>query len=871
MLQTAWAAFEGRVRSEAPGLLEDLRALASLVSPGAASGAEPTLPRPPFAAPLDPTPAAPASRPPEASDPERYEVLGPLGRGGTGTVERVRDRWLHRVVARKVIHPGMAPESKARFLAEARATAQLQHPGIVPVHDVGETSDGRLWFTMTEVQGDTFWSVIRREHRSASAGTGDRPVALRRLVATFHAVCQAVGYAHERGVVHRDLKPANVMVGAHGEVLVVDWGLAKVVTPSGRPDAVAEPVHTGRPTGEETGSGAVMGTPAFMSPEQARGEGVDARSDVYALGAMLYEALTGAAPYRGTSSEVVAAVLAGPPPSLRGPAGASVRARFGVDVEELVEVCERAMSRSPSDRFAAGSAVAEAVQSWLDGSRRREQALAVVAAAAAKGPEAAALRAAAAALRAGAAAALKGVEGWRPEEDKAAAWAEEDEAESLEVRASLLDLAEEQLLHASLTHAPELPEAHAALAERYLREHEAAEAARGSGARPEALLRTHLAALPEGHPVRRSGFAYLQGDGALTLRTDPEGAVVELFRYEPRNRRLVAVPERALGRTPLVAVPLARGSYLCVVRHPERAPVRYPVHIGRGEHWDGVPPEGGGPQPVYLPRPGELGPDDCYVPPGWFWSGGDPMVPNTLPRRRLWVDGQVFRRFPVTNREYLRFLDALVASGREEEALRYAPRERAGTAGEQGALIYGYEDGQFRLRPDADGDVWALDWPVMMVDWYGAAGFAAWEAERTGQPWRLPGELDWEKAARGVDGRWFPWGDHVDPSWACSSQSHRRPPLPAVVDSYPVDESVYGVRGLGGNMRDWCTDGSPPDGPVAPRARAPSAADPGGADRVLRGGSWNLAPAAARVTFRNRNASSIRYNVLGFRLARSLP
>jgi serine/threonine-protein kinase len=541
--------------------------------------------------------------------------------------------------------------------------------------------------------------------------------------------------------------------------------------------------------------------------------------------------------------------------------------------DELAVACEQAMARDARDRHATAEAFAEALQSWLDGSKRREQALAVVARAHAKAPEAAALRARAAALRARAAAALKDVAGWQPEEDKAGAWAQADEAAALEERAVLVELEEEALLRASLTHAPELPEAHAALAERARAAHAASEAMRASPARPEALLRQHLAALSEDHPVRRSGVAYLKGDGALTLVTDPPGAEVLLYRYEPRNRRLVEVQERVLGRTPLRSVSLRMGSYLCVLRHPERAPVRYPVFLARGEHWDGVPPEGGDPDPVRLPRREELGPDDCYVPAGWFWSGGDPRIANGLPRRRLWVEGQVFRRFPVTNQEYLSFLDALVATGREEEALRYAPREGSGKVTEPGPLLYGYDGRRFVLRPDLEGDVWDPRWPVMMVDWHGAAAYARWLAAESGRPWGLPGELAWEKAARGVDGRLFPWGDQVDPSWACTSQGHRGRPLPAPVDSHPVDQSVYGVRGLGGNISDWCADAYQLEGPPVVGGRpadGPEQPDPL-ANRVNRGGCWNSAPTWARTAFRIWNAPASRYANLGFRLARPYP
>jgi formylglycine-generating enzyme required for sulfatase activity len=878
MLQADWSAFEVRLQARAPDLHAELRALLAQSFPAstvAGSSTDPTLLRPPSAEPTqrvaDEGPSALVGSLPAAA---AHQVLGELGRGGMGVVERVWDPRLRRVVARKVMHATLSAGARARVLEEARATAQLQHPGIVPVYDLGE-ADGRPWFTMKEVQGETLRTVLRREHQAARRSAEGRSAGLRRLMAIYLAVCRAVGFAHARGVVHRDLKPTNVMVGGHGEVLVMDWGIAKVLAggdeewvPDGR-----DP--TGRASAEQTRVGSVLGTPAFMSPEQARGEvaSVDQRSDVYALGAVLYELLTGAAPYRGDSAEVVRAVVVGPPPSLRGLAGERALSTFGAEAGELVEVCERAMSRAREDRPADASVLADAVQAWLDGSRLREQAMAVVADAAARTPQVAALRARAVLLRTEAEAELKGVGTWQPEADKVAAWAKEDEATALEQQAALVDLEAESLLRASLTHAPALPEAHAALAERYQREHAAAEVARTSPARAEALLRQHLVALPDGHPVRRAGAAYLQGDGALTLITDPPGAEVELHRYELRSRRLVAVPERALGRTPLRAVPLARGSWLCVVRHPERAPVRYPVFLRRGEHWDGVPPEGGDPHPVVLPRPSELGPDDRYVPAGWAWTGGDREALNSLPRRRLWVDGHVVRRFPVTNREYLVFLDALVAAGRADEALRFAPRERAGTVTDEGALVYGFDGRCFSLRPDADGDVWAPDWPVILVEWFGAEAFAAWEAQRTGQPWSLPSEIAWEKSARGVDGRIFPWGDWADTSWACINPSYRGRAVPAVVDSYPVDESVYGVRGLGGNVRDWCAEDWRAEGPPVEGSRIlhPPAGAARGPARVFRGGGWNFTTTHSRSSFRDRAASVTRSSLLGFRLARVFP
>ncbi|MFZ5476608.1 MAG: bifunctional serine/threonine-protein kinase/formylglycine-generating enzyme family protein [Myxococcota bacterium] len=785
---------------------------------------------------------------------QRYVRLGLIGEGGTSEVWRVLDRALGRTLAMKVIRPDLGERASivARFVEEAQATAQLQHPGIVPVHEIGTLADGRRFFTMREVRGRTLTEVI------AEVGGG----ASRRLVDAVLRVCEAVAYAHARGVVHRDLKPDNVMVGAHGEVLVVDWGLAKVL---GRPQRDDEAVLTDRSRDPRraTLQGSVAGTPAYMPPEQARGETdrVDARADVYALGAILFEALTGAPPYEGDRAvDVLEKVLAGEPdplPRLRGLP------------PELVAACTRAMARDANDRLRDAGELAAEISAWLEGARRREHALGEVEAARALGPEAAALRERARALRGEATRALEGVAPWEPEERKAAAWAKEDEAAALEREADRAELRVEQVLHGALRVDAALPEAHAGLAARYLAAHAAAEAARDpeASARAELALREHAEALPEGHEVRRRCAAWLAGDGALSLITDPPGAEVHLHRFAPRGRRLVPVFERSLGPTPLRAVRLAMGSYLCVLRHPERPDVGYPVYIGREEHWDGVPP--GASEPLAIPLPRDLGPDDCYVPAGWFWSGGDPGVPDGLPLRRLWCDGLVVKRFPVTHRQYVAFLDDLVARGREDEAIRWAPRDR--TSGDDAAVVYGRDaEGRFVMRPDADGDLWDLDWPVMTLSFWSARAYARWEAERTGLGWRLPGELEWEKAARGVDGRFFPWGDWLDPSWCNMRDSHPRRPLPAVVDSFPADVSPYGVRGLGGNVMDWCADPWSKAGPDCPGDRVSPPPDDAAEDRrPSRGGHWIGSARVPRSATRWSNDASFRFHNMGFRLVRS--
>ncbi len=806
----------------------------------------------------------------------RYDDLGFLARGGMGEVRRVRDRVLNRELALKVVHAPILhePALLARFIEEAQATAQLEHPAIVPVHDLGQLPDGRVWFTMKVVHGRTLAEVIRTAHAAASetGPLGGDDGGLRPVIVAFHAVCQAVAFAHDRGVVHRDLKPENVMVGAFGEVYVLDWGLAKI---TGRPDlpAAAGALGAGgrgREAHPATRQGQVAGTPSYMAPEQAHGEVdlVDARSDVYSLGAMLYEILAGRPPYLGAAREVVHAVRAGPPPAVEvvAPAGRALPAA-------LVVACTRALAREPSARFPSATALAEAVAAHLDGSQRRAQALAVVAEAARRVPEAAAWRDRARALRAEAEAALAGVAPHQPEADKAAAWAREDEALACERRAAHAEFEEEQLLQAALTHASDLPEAHAALASRYRALQAVVEDGRGDTSRLEALWRNHAEALPLTHAARAEHLSALRGDGALTLLSDPPGARVRLHRFVRENRRLVARFERDLGPAPLHAIPLPMGSYLCTLHAPGRAVVRYPVFIGRGAHWDGVPPDGGGPAPVWLPPEGALGGDDVYVPAGWFWAGGDADAMWGTPRRRVWVDAFVLRRFPFTHAECIAVLNAMVAAGRVDDALRFAPRDPPVDAGRLGALRYTFDGQAFHLPAAAATWGWEPATPVTLVDWPSAAALCAHVAAQTGQPWRLPGELEWEKAARGVDGRFFPWGDWLDPAWACIRDSHAGERAPAPIGAFPVDESVYGVRGLAGNTRDWCvepyTAGGP--APTGGRAPAPETHGPAGAlGRTLRGGSWDFAATTARLANRYRCQSDNRYDYLGFRLARAI-
>ena len=234
----------------------------------------------------------------------RYRFGDELARGGMGVVYRATDITFDREVAIKVVGPGLADTNAARrFVAEARITGQLQHPGIPPVHDLGTLPDGRPFLAMKLIKGHTLAVHVRSIRTDIDR---DGPEDLERLTRIFEQVCQAVAYAHSRRVIHRDLKPQNVMVGAFGEVQVMDWGLAKEFTPTTSPFLPAAPSsppseEMGNDPDERTMAGQVMGTPSYMPPEQARGEidRMDERADVFALGGILLTLLTGQPPYTG--------------------------------------------------------------------------------------------------------------------------------------------------------------------------------------------------------------------------------------------------------------------------------------------------------------------------------------------------------------------------------------------------------------------------------------------------------------------------------------------------------------------------------------------------------------------------------------------
>ncbi len=788
----------------------------------------------------------------------RYELLDLLGRGGMGEVHRARDHRLGRLVALKIATRFGTPAQRSRFLHEAQTTAQLDHPGIVPIYDYGELDDGALYYTMPVVRGRTLGQVLREVHR---ASEGDRwepapdGTTFRRLIASFLAVCEAMAYAHDRGVIHRDLKPENVMLGRYGQTVVVDWGLARILgTPSLDPDPDEDDaVRTERSSSAGTQWGAVTGTPQYMPPEQARGEldQLGPWSDAWSLGAILYEILTGRPPYVGRSKVlVVAQVISTPPDPVR------THARLPVP-DELAALADRCLEPDLDRRPDSARVLVEEVRSWLDGQRARERALDLVRQADALVDPVAEARARADQREREARRLLAAVESWRPVEDKLPGWRLEDEAWSLRAEADRVEQQRLQRLREALNLVPDLDEANARLAAHYRALHEAAEQAgdRRRMAEAEALLRAH----DTGAHAR-----YLRGTGSLVLHTSPAGAEVSIHPYELRERRLVQGDEVWADTAPLVDLELPAGSYVAVLRAPGRAVVRWPFRIRRGQRTAAIPPGADAPRPVVLPPVDALAPDECLVPAGWF-TFGDPEAYGGIAQVELWVDAFVAQRTPVTVGAFLEFLAALRADGDPRfEVFRPTPEQMALRDGPDGSLLPG---------PDAEGFDWEAAMPMSYVSYSAAVAYAAWRAARDGKPWRLPTEVEWEKAARGVDGRIYPWGAFLDPTWCAVNGSAPGAPAPRPVGSHPVDRGPYGLQDACGAVTEWTSTLYRMDGPtIVDQREAPDDPEPLGGDtcRVGRGAAFYYGPAMARLGTRFMVSEVLRDPSSGFRLVRSV-
>jgi serine/threonine-protein kinase len=734
-----------------------------------------------------------------------YTLLGELGRGGMGVVYRVRRDDLKREFALKVMLKPDDSKAVERFLREARAAAALSsHPGIVAVHDVGEAEDGTLYLAMDRVKGLSLDLMI--DEMSLPPQEWARVVG--------HAA-EAIHFAHIHGILHRDIKPGNILVdGESGRARVTDFGLAF------RSDDT-----------KLTNSGDIVGTPAYMPPEQATGDPLDERADVWSLGATLYECLTGRPPFDGTTAlNVLTAIMTKEPKRMVGLP------------RDLVAITMKCLEKDPDRRYPSALALVQDIGRFIDGKpviakpagvfdrlRKRVK----------RNPVAAgALVLATAATLAGGGvvgfqhlqakaqqeavtqafidagnthhAAYQDAEGREREENYIAAWSAYQGA------------------HRLLAKTPEHPAygiAEKALADMAWGRLKTAEA---DGIHDEAARFEN--------DLRKYGATHyaesLQGDGILTLDTEPSGATVECFKYVDEGGRLVETPFMELGQTPLKGVSLPMGSYLLIIKSKGYRDTRYPVLIERLEK-EVIE------EPIPLYTDAQIGEDFIYVPGGESILGGDSKAFNASERKKQWVDGFLLAEHEVTFKDYSEFILDLIRRGTPvEEIQNRCPRNPANRK-----WAWRIESGTIQNYVRGAGD----STPMFGISWFHAKEYCDWLSKKIGRDISMPSGVEWERAARGADGRYFVWGDGFDESWVvCGKESGNNQPQNVMYGKHDV--SVFGIHDLAGGMSEWCRD------------------EKYATSKIVRGGAWNTAEEMVRASFEAGVSQSKIMNSLGFRV-----
>ncbi len=732
---------------------------------------------------------------------ERFQLIGTLGEGGMGKVLSFLDRGLDRRVAVKIARDKSERGACETLEREARVLGGLFHPNIIPVYDIGDDDEWGTFYVMPLLAEPTMQDALRalREGKTTHG----------RLLRLFIQVCQAVAYAHSRGIVHCDLKPENVLLGSFGEVFVADWGFA-------------HREGDGRPTRG--------GTAGFMPPEQLkRGGRVDTRTDVFALGVMLYLLLTDSYPFPFIAfEEWDEAVKAGKspfPPAV--PPSQKVSDRRVP--AELDEICMRALELDRNARLSTVRELVNALEAFVEGTKekkRREKRAAELCTEGQELAESYSELLDAATSAAGELARLRArASGWADESTKEELWQAEDAAKVMSALMSRTFQASVTAFEHALEEVPGFARARQALCALYRAEHQRALLTRDDAKRRQYEARA--LELDDG-----SFASFLDRAGELQLgfsgTVEPERVTLHaLVEHGPRLEAGVEVARAEVAGS----LPLAPGDYLARALLGAGVVATAPVRITPG-HTSTLSfaldeSQGGW---VHIPAgPALLGGHETSL-------HGDELA--LMP-----VAAFTIMRFPVTVAEYFAFIGDVGGSDRARiEAL--LPRD------ESGAALWLW-DAETRSPLPALAAHWGAPerLPVIGIDLSCARAYAEWASTREGRKLRLPHDDEWEKAARGVDGRRYPWGDRFDGSLCKTRESHAARAVPEPVGAAPLDESPFGMRDCAGGVAEWVEAGSESVGAV-------------------RGGSWADWSMACHLGARRTLAKTQRSPSVGFRLVR---
>ena len=759
-----------------------------------------------------------------------YTSITPLGKGSFGEVHSARDSLLGRDVAIKSLKSQFRTEEEVvdRFLKEARGTAQLEHPNIMPVHEMGVTDEQGIYFTMKKVQGENLKEIL--DHLEAYTPGYPERYPLNIMLEIFLAVCNGVAFAHSKGVIHRDLKPANIMTGEFGEVLILDWGLVKHLdSDEGESSGVQLRIEE-LDGGMKTLDGAISGTPNYMSPEQADGdiERIDFQSDIYSLGAILYHFLTYLPPFERTQlRKLLENVKAGrfDPPRKR-------RSDLNIP-RELEAICLKAMSCSPANRYRSVERLAEDIRNyighrevtaykapplirfWKKCRRNPIKASVVAGVLIALGLGFGAQRAMLlGSYYANLADAVEMSSLAKKDMQRATALYDElqHEGEELDLHAVSPEEAEKQDELASLISSVENS---FNIAQSYLEQvpfqfRQKAAVREGLMAildqrlafdlhqKKYAMAQSRLDEVntridrwggvlrPEAAVFMKEAQRRVTGKGSLQITGPASVQNVILFAYTNINGRLILDDDFAMvkNKPPVKLKEIPKGSYGGLVTLADGSTIPYPVYIDHGEQ-----------KVMELQVPETVPEGLCFVPGGAFLFGG--AESRFYRRQTRELESFFIKKTEVTFAEYLEFWKNITDSELKQQyrsRIQFNEGERLfhDAWDEKGILRF-----SGKLNP-------AL--PVVGITREAAEAYCAWLGKQKGWTVRLPSVEEWEKAARGVDGRIYVWGNGLDIRFSMTknnTDAKAEYSFTAPPGSFgTTDVSVYNVLDMAGNVRE---------------------------------------------------------------------